>query len=160
MIPDEGEPAEITPAHAELEAALTAVVRWASRASVVRQLAGPAAAGLSPTDLWLLDGIVRHGPVRASDIATWQGVDRSTMTAQLRRLTGRGLVDRDPDPRDARAVLVSSSAAGRRLHDEVRRQGARVLADLLADWAPADREAFAGLLSRFAARLGPGPAPR
>ena len=59
-----------------------------------------------------------------------QGVDKSTITTQLRRLTGRGLVDRELDRHDARAVLVSSSAAGRRLHEEMRRQGARVLADL------------------------------
>ncbi len=160
MIPGEHEPAELSPEHAQLQESLTAVLRWASRASVVRQLAGPAATGLSPTDLWLLDGIVRHGPVRASDMATWQGVDKSTVTTQLRRLTGRGLVDRGPDPADARAVLLSTTAAGRRLHSEVSRQGARVLAGLLADWAPADRETLAGLLSRFAAGLGPGPAPR
>jgi DNA-binding MarR family transcriptional regulator len=144
----------------KLQTALTAVLRWASRPAVVRELAGPRGADLSPTDLWLLDGIVRHGPVRLGRIATWQGVDKSTITTQLRRLTGRGLVDRVPDPKDGRAVLVSASASGRRLHQEVNRQGARVLAGQLAAWAPADRQLLADLLARFAAELRPGPPPR
>jgi len=151
---------EVSVEHLDLHAALTKLLRWASREAVARELAGPAAAGLSPTDLWLLDGIVRSGAVRMGDIATWQGVDKSTVTVQLRRLADRGLVVRRVDPSDARAVLVSASDAGRHLHQDVSRQGARVLAGLLADWDPADRRDLARLVSRFADDLGPGPRPR
>ncbi|SNR69630.1 DNA-binding transcriptional regulator, MarR family [Blastococcus mobilis] len=126
----------------------------------MRRLAGPAAAGLSPTDLWLLDGIVRHGPLRISDLAAWQGVDKSTATSQVRRLTDRGLVLRRADPSDGRAVLVVASDAGLLLHRDVSRQGAHVLAELMGDWDPADRQDFARLLSRFADELGPGPGVR
>jgi DNA-binding MarR family transcriptional regulator len=150
----------VSPEHVHLHAALTRLLRWASRETVARELAGPAAAGLSPTDLWLLDGIVRSGPVRIGDIATWQGVDKSRVTTQLRRLADRGLVTRRPDPSDARAVLVSASGEGLSLHREVSRQGARVLAGLLADWDPADRRQLARLVSRFAKDLGPGPRAR
>ena len=66
--------------HIGLHAALTRLPRGASREAVARELAGPAAGGLSPGDRWLLDGIVRSGPVRIGDIATWQGVDESTVT--------------------------------------------------------------------------------
>lgn len=148
------------PEHDLLHAGLTRVLRWASREAVVRELAGPAAADLSPTDLWLLDGVVHSGPVRVSDLAAWQGVDTSTVTAQLRRLAGRGLVVRQADPSDGRAVLIDASDAGRRLHREVNRSGARVLAGLMADWRPADRRQFARLLARFADELGPGPGGR
>jgi DNA-binding MarR family transcriptional regulator len=151
---------EASPEHVELHAALTRLLRWASREAVARELAGPTATGLSPTDLWLLDGIARSGPVRIGDIATWQGVDKSTVTTQLRRLADRGLVARRTDPSDARAVLVSASDEGLSLHREVSRQGARVLAGLTADWEPADRRELARLLSRFADGLGPGPQPR
>jgi DNA-binding MarR family transcriptional regulator len=160
MIPGDQPTTKVLPEHVELQAALTRVLRWASRPSVVRELAGPLAEGLSPTDLWLLDGIVRHGPVRVSDLATWQQVDKSTITIELRRLTGRGLLDRRPHSRDRRAVLVSASAAGVRLHEEVSRQGALVLAGLLADWPSADHTAFAELMTRFAAELRPQPDPR
>ena len=150
----------MSPEHVDLHAALTRLLRWASHETVARELAGPAATGLSPTDLWLLDGIVRSGPVRIGDIATWQGVDKSTVTTQLRRLADRGLVVRRTDPSDARAVLVSVSGEGLSLHREVSHQGARVLAGLTADWEPADRRELARLVSRFADGLGPGPQPR
>jgi DNA-binding MarR family transcriptional regulator len=146
--------------HAALHAGLTSILRWASREAVARKLAGPAAAGLSPTDLWLLDGIVRHGPIRISDIAAWQGVDKSTVTSQVRRLTDRGLVVRRTDPSDGRAVLVTASEAGLLLHRDVSRQGAHVLAELMGDWDPADRQDFARLMVRFADELGPGPGVR
>ncbi|TKJ22202.1 hypothetical protein A6V29_06645 [Blastococcus sp. CCUG 61487] len=143
-----------------MHAALTRVLRWASREAVVRELAGPDAVGLSPTDLWLLDGVVRHGPLRMGDIATWQGVDKSTVTAQLRRITDRGLVVRTPDPTDRRAVLVTASDAGVALHRTVTSSGAAVLARLLAGWSPAERRDLARLVSRFADGLAPGPTRR
>lgn len=147
---------EVIPDGSEtLQIALNRVLRWASRPAVTGELAGPAAEGLSPNDLWLLDGIARHGPLRASDIAAWQGVDKSTMTAQLRRLSGRGLVDRETDPADGRAVLVRVSTEGHRLHDAVTRNGAEVLDTLLAGWDPADRQELARLLARFADSTGP-----
>jgi DNA-binding MarR family transcriptional regulator len=154
--PDDGGPDE----SAALHPALTRVLRWASRETVVRELAGPAADDLSPTDLWLLDGVVRSGPVRIGDIASWQGVDKSTVTAQLHRLTDRGLLVRAADPSDGRAVLVSASASGRALHQTVSSQGARVLAGLLEHWDPADRRDLARLLTRFADELGGGPVRR
>jgi DNA-binding MarR family transcriptional regulator len=140
-----------------LQAALNRIVRWSTRPAVMEEVAGPAGAGLSPTDLWLLDGIVRQGPLRVTDLSTWQGVDKSTLTSQLRRLTGRGLVQRRSDPADARAVLVSSTADGRRLHEQVSRHGAVVLADLLADWPSNERMDLARLLTRFADSTAPMP---
>lgn len=143
-----------------LQAAITRLLRWASRPAVAEELAGAAAAGLSPTDLWLLDGVVRHGPVRMGDLATWQGVDKSTMTTQLRRLVDKGLVAREPSPADRRVALVRATEEGRRMQSSVARTGAGVLADLVADWPPADRQALATLFARFAALLGTDPASR
>jgi DNA-binding MarR family transcriptional regulator len=98
--------------------------------------------------------------VRMGDLAAWQGVDKSTVTIQLRRLVDRGLVDREVDPDDRRAVLVRASARGRELQASVTETGARVLAGLLADWPAADRRRFAGLFRRFTAGMGRDPAPR
>ena len=143
-----------------LQAAITRLLRWASRPSVAGELAGPEAADLSPTDLWLLDGVVRHGPVRMGDLATWQGVDKSTVTSQLRRLVEKGLVARDPSPSDRRVVLVRATGEGRRLQESVTRAGARVLEEMTADWPADDRHRFAVLFERFAARLGEDPTSR
>ena len=80
--------------------------------------------------------------------------------ARADELADRGLVARRTDPSDARCVLVSASGEGLSLHREVSGQGARVLAGLTADWAPADRRERARLVSRFADGPGPGPQPR
>jgi DNA-binding MarR family transcriptional regulator len=150
-VPDVGE---------SLQAALNRILRWASRPRVAVDLAGPAGSGLSPTDLWLLDGVVRHGPLRISDVAAWQGVDKSTMTIQLRRLTERGLLARSTDPDDRRAVRIGATDEGRRLHADVSRHGAGVLESMLDDWDPDDRHALARLLTRFAERAGGPPRTR
>ena len=144
----------------ELQAALNRILRWASRPRVAVDLAGPAGAGLSPTDLWLLDGVVRHGPLRISDVAAWQGVDKSTMTIQLRRLTERGLLARNTDPDDRRAIRIAATDEGRRLHADVTRHGAGILEAMLDDWPADDRQALARLLTRFAESAGGPPRTR
>ena len=44
-------------------------------------------------------------------------VTSGTMTNRVDRLVARGLVDRSPDPRDRRGVLVTLTAAGKRTVD-------------------------------------------
>lgn len=152
-----GERSNVPAEAAALHAALSRILRWSTRPAVAEEVAGPAGAGLSPTDLWLLDGVVRHGPLRVSDLSAWQGVDKSTLTIQLRRLAGRGLVQRTTDPADGRAVLVIPSAEGRQLHERVMRHSATVVAGLLADWPPGERADLARLLTRFADSAAPAP---
>lgn len=143
----------------QLHTAVFALLRWTSRPAVRDQLF-PGADGFvpSPTDVWLLDALATGGPTRMSALAAWQGVDRSTMTLQVRRLTTAGLVARHSDPSDGRAALVELTPRGRVTLEEVRRAGAKLLTERLADWPASDRAALTGLLARFAAELG-GPSP-
>lgn len=137
--------------------ALTAVLRWASRAEVRRARAGTAGAGLSPTDMYLLGAIATRGPVRVSDLARWQGVDKSTVTPQVRRIEARGLVRRAPDPQDRRAWLFTATERGLEVQRELGEGGAAVVRAILATWSRADRETFAGLLTRFSTALDERP---
>ena len=78
--------------------AVAQVVRWASHADTRKQLFDPREAGLTPTDVALLEYIDDKGPVRVSELATQQGVDKSTTTPQVRRLEDKGLVDKQAVP--------------------------------------------------------------
>ena len=138
--------------------ALTRVLRWASRTGVRgRWLARDVTGGLTPTDAWLVEALGEQGPMRVTALAAWQGVDKSTVTPQVRRLERAGLVDRSRDPADGRASRLTLSARGEAVREQVRRSGADVIKEQMATWSEEDRRTFATLLSRFAAGLDEVP---
>jgi DNA-binding MarR family transcriptional regulator len=76
-------------------------------------------------------------------------VTSGTMTNRVDRLTARGLVQRLPDPRDRRGVIVRLTPAGRSTVDDA---FAGLLArerDLLGELDAADRARLADLLRRL-----------
>lgn len=143
-----------------IQAAIVAIMRWASRSDVRQALVGPAGRDLSSTDTWLLRAIVEDGPVRVTDLAEWQGVDKSTVTPQVRRLEDRALITRRPDPHDRRAVLLEASDLGRQILQATAAAGAAVFDDILRDWTDGDRDVLGALLGRFAQQLSHEPPRR
>ncbi len=140
------------PAH-RIQEAMTQIARWIGRPETRTKLLGTAGQELSPIDVELLRTIVANGPVRVSDLAEWQSVDKSTITPQVRRLEQRELVERRPDPADRRAVLLTATTRGRRTCQRMEATGAAVTSSALQDWSQEDQEAFATLFSRFAQDL-------
>jgi DNA-binding MarR family transcriptional regulator len=138
-------------------AAVTRIVRWAGRSDVRTRLLGPAGRGLSAVEVNVLRTVVTSGPLRVSELAERQGVDKSTMTPQVRKLEDRGLVERQPDPQDRRGVLVRATPRGRRLRSRMDAAGAAVLDSLLRDWPAAERAVLTDLLERFARELDERP---
>ena len=136
-----------------LERFVSVLLRWGSRGDVRRAMLSDRVEDLSTTDEWLLRRILDVGPVRLSDLATWQVVDRSTMTSQVRHLESLGLVSREPDPADRRASLVSATFLGRRLHGTNVARARMVLDALLDDWTDDDRADLARLLGRVTEAL-------
>jgi DNA-binding MarR family transcriptional regulator len=138
-----------------IERAVHAITRWASRPDVRRSLLAEGGEQFSPTDTWLLGHLAEGSAMRMRQLAEWQGVDKSTITAQINRLESRGLVVREADPSDRRAVLVRATAEA---HDIVASNSAtaRALLDtLVASWSTAERSQLAALLDRFVAELDP-----
>ena len=79
---------------------------------------------LSLTQLRVL-GILRDRRPRMTELATYLGLDKSTMSGLIDRAEKRGLLARGKNPEDRRIVDVFITPAGRelseRLYDEVRR---------------------------------------
>ena len=96
--------------------------RWASRHA---QLPAPAA------QLRLLSLINDLGPSRIGDLATADNSSQPTMTTQVKRLEGLGLVNRSQDARDGRATLVTMTPAGRETLTKAREARAEVVVPLL-----------------------------
>ena len=93
--------------------------------------------------------ICDEGPLRPTTLAGLLEVDLSVVSRQVRSLEDVGFVQREPDPADARAALVSATEAGRRAFEMTKQQRTEVLDEVLAGWPEAEREAFVTLLSRF-----------
>lgn len=137
----------------QVQQGFTQLAHWASRPDVRRYLYGSEDVRLSPADAGLLEFLTKNGPMRVSELAAIQGVDKSTMTPQVRRLEDRGLLTREPDPTDRRATLLSTSPTGVEVQRRIGQAGAAVLDDVLSAWSKEDREALGTLMVRFANQL-------
>lgn len=104
--------------------------------------------GLAGTGYGFLQ-CLRQGDVRLSDLARRNRVSTPVASRTTDALEADGLVERRTDPTDARAQLVSLTAAGRqRLAD----QESAVVAQFtraLSDWTPADAAQAVGVLRRL-----------
>jgi DNA-binding MarR family transcriptional regulator len=143
----------VAEAAAALERAVPMLARWFSRSDVRSSMLANTDPALSATDAWLLGRITDTGPVRLSELAAWQEVDRSTMTTQVRRLETQGLVSRAADPRDGRAVLVRATRAGTARHRRTKRTARAVYATLLAGWPDEDLQQVAHVAARLVETL-------
>ena len=93
--------------------------------------------------------ICDEGPMRPTTLAARLEVDLSVVSRQVRALEDAGLVQRRPDPADARAALVSVTQAGGNAFESVRRQRAQALADVVADWPDGEVDEFVRMLTLF-----------
>ncbi|WP_320672680.1 MarR family winged helix-turn-helix transcriptional regulator [Patulibacter defluvii] len=83
-----------------------------------------------------------EGPLRITELADWEGLAQPTVTLLVAQMERDGLVRRDRDPADRRAVLVSITDAGR----AARQQLHQALAALLRErTAHLDDDQFAAL---------------
>ena len=78
-----------------------------------RARVGDAELGLSGPRLSALSVVVIAGPVSVRDLAAAEQVRSPTMTRLVDALQRDGLVTREPNPADARSVLIRATASGR-----------------------------------------------
>jgi DNA-binding MarR family transcriptional regulator len=106
-------------------------------------------ADLQPAGFAVLRCVVAHGPIRAGDIASNLGIDKSAVSRQLTVLRDSGLIEATSDPADGRATLVGATEAALvalgRFRADVRADYERIL----QSWNTADIVTFGDLLQRF-----------
>lgn len=89
---------------------------------------------------------------RATDLASYFGVGKATMSRQLRALEDLGLVAREPDPADGRAFLVHLTDEGLARFRSVRDARRDRYVRKLADWDRTEVAELARLLHQLNAR--------
>lgn len=77
--------------------------------------------GLTHPQYLVMLALWEQAPLRVSQIADRLSLEPATLSPLLKRLEVAGLVRRERDRSDERAVVVSLTAAGRTLRDEAQR---------------------------------------
>ena len=95
--------------------------------------------GVSLTAASTLGLLQRSGPLRLTVLAEREAVSQPAMTGLVGRLEGAGLVARDADPTDGRAVLIALTAEARALIEDRRARRAGAMDDLLDQLDPGER---------------------
>lgn len=101
------------PAAAEALRAYVKLLR-AARAVVARVEPGLANAGLTLTQLGVLEAVLHKGPLTQRELSRKVLTSAGNMTDVIDKLERRGLVARSRKPGDRRAVRVELTAEGRR----------------------------------------------
>lgn len=103
--------------------------------------------GLTPQQGQLLCVLMArsHG---MSELGMMLRLAKSSLTGLVDRTERNGLVRREPDPQDTRAVRVALTAQGSRLAEQFYAEACRRIAQLPAGLSAAERDALAELLGR------------
>jgi DNA-binding MarR family transcriptional regulator len=102
---------------------------------------------LSLTQLRML-GILRDRAPTMADLATFTGLERSTISGLIDRAAQRGLVVRTADPHDGRSVRVSLTKQARGLVPEVTAAIADRIKPLTGQLSAAEQKRLTSLLAK------------
>lgn len=89
--------------------------------------------------LWAL----AERPRRITELAAREGVTQPGMTLLVNRLEERGWMERHTDSADRRAVLVKLTAAGRKVHEQLRTEYRALLHEEMATLSDRDVQTLA-----------------
>lgn len=109
-------------------------------------------AGLRSTQYTMLSLVTSAGPVAMRQLAERLGMDRTTLTRNLRPLESRGLIRIGPGE-DRRARLVGITPAGRKALDRARPYWKKAQADLVARLGDAQWRVLIGNLTAVTAAV-------
>jgi DNA-binding MarR family transcriptional regulator len=88
-------------------------------------------AGMTPSQASVLGLIVSRGPLSLSELGDLERLNPTMLSRVVSRLHAMELIDRIPDPADLRSASVVSTAAGERLHEQIKARRAAAVSECL-----------------------------
>jgi DNA-binding MarR family transcriptional regulator len=122
---------------------LTKVVQFRDRDAICCR-------GISVTQCYALEALVWHGPQSVNALADYLLLDGSTVSRVVDALTKKGLVAREVNPHDRRAVILSATEEGQTICHQITEDMKARETDLIADLAPDQRHEMIELIHRLA----------
>lgn len=130
-----------------LEAEVGVLLRRARSFSA--QIARDVHPDIEPGAYSILVRLATTGGERLTDVAAAFGVGKPTVSRQVAVLEQLSLLDRSPDPLDARAQVLRLTPEGAERLDRARSARRQRFRELLQQWPEDDVTALADLLHRF-----------
>ena len=97
----------------------------------------------------LLVRVERRGPMGIVELAGLAGRDYTTVSRQVAKLEGLGLVTRRAGQKDGRVSEVAVTTKGKAMTDALDAARERLAGPILAKWSEQDRQDLTRLLRRF-----------
>jgi len=145
---DRARPAtEPTQHAARISGELARLFRFGAR--MKNEVVADQAGGRDLPMLVVLHRLAEEGPLRAGALAERVHMDPSQVSRAVAALVREGAVERRADPHDGRATLLVTTDTGRSVAERFARARAAHVSSVVADWDPADADAFASTLERF-----------
>lgn len=104
----------------------------------------PSVRRLNFSALSVLHTLGRRGPLRLTDLLATEQLKQPALTSLVAKLEQDGLLQRQPDPADGRASLLSLTRTGRELVRSRHANRVEKLAALVARLTPDERAVLAG----------------
>ena len=109
--------------------------------------------GLTEPQFGVLEVLGHLGPLTFTDLSRKRLVSSGNMTCVVDNLEKEGLVERVRNSRDRREILVSLTAKGKKLFDEIFIQHAEYVTKIAAVLTPDEQEALSLLLKKLGLSL-------
>ncbi len=104
---------------------------------------------LSPVAYSMLMALNDSGPRRASDLVEIFSIDKGAVSRQVQTLLELGLIERNPDPEDRRAMILAISEEGHRRLADIASVRRHEVGQRLEAWSEEDLGAFVRSLARY-----------
>ena len=104
---------------------------------------------LHPITYFILTHLAAHGPLRGADLSDAFGMDKGGVSRQVQALVDLGLVERQPNPEDRRAILLDATEEGRERLRTVARNRSDRFDQRLGHWSDTELSTFARQLASY-----------
>jgi DNA-binding MarR family transcriptional regulator len=106
-------------------------------------------ASLTPTQWAALSKLAEIGTRSQNELGRLTAMDVATIKGVIDRLTARGLTETGPDAEDGRRLMVSLTAAGQQLVEEVTPNALTITQQTLMALSEKEREQLSALLRKL-----------